>query len=132
LLEYTLAEVAGKEKAVRTSCPQRRKKAQLRNAYVLGFVYDGKIEGRFFALCEMQSYFAEQVGVCYQMTALQADSAADLNRDGRVDVIDAQLCVNVFLGSETRPEIVARADVNGDARVDVLDVQLVVNAFLSG
>ena len=49
-----------------------------------------------------------------------------------MDVIDAQLCVNVFLGSETRPGIVARADVNGDARVDVLDVQLVVNAFLSG
>jgi len=61
----------------------------------------------------------------------QADSPADLNRDGRVDVIDAQLCVNVFLGSETRPEIVARADLNADARVDVLDVQLVVNAFLS-
>ena len=62
----------------------------------------------------------------------QANSPADLNADGRVDVIDAQLCVNVFLGSETRPEIVARADVNADARVDVLDVQRVVNAFLSG
>ncbi len=61
-----------------------------------------------------------------------ANSPADLNQDGRVDVIDAQLCVNVFLGSETRPEIVARADVNADGRVDVLDVQLVVNAFLSG
>jgi len=62
----------------------------------------------------------------------QSDSPADLNQDGRVDVLDAQLCVNVFLGSETRPEIVARADLNADARVDVLDVQLVVNAFLSG
>ncbi|MGH2621075.1 MAG: dockerin type I domain-containing protein, partial [Anaerolineales bacterium] len=61
-----------------------------------------------------------------------ADSPADLNQDGRVDVIDAQLCVNVFLGSETRPEIVARADINADGRVDVLDVQLVVNALLSG
>jgi hypothetical protein len=49
-----------------------------------------------------------------------------------VDVIDAQLCVNVFLGAETRSAIVARADVNADGRVDVLDVQLVVNAFLSG
>ena len=65
-------------------------------------------------------------------TPASTPSPADLNQDGRVDVIDAQLCVNVFLGSETRPEIVARADVNADGRVDVLDVQLVVNAFLSG
>jgi hypothetical protein len=65
-------------------------------------------------------------------TPSPANLPADLNQDGRVDVIDAQLCVNAFLGAETRPEIVARADVNGDARVDVLDVQLVVNAFLSG
>jgi hypothetical protein len=57
---------------------------------------------------------------------------ADINLDGRVDVLDAQLCINVFLGSETRPEFRARADQNGDGRVDVLDVQRVVNAFLSG
>jgi len=57
---------------------------------------------------------------------------ADLNLDGRIDVLDVQLCVNVFLGSETDPGIVARADVNGDGAVNVLDVQLVVNAFLGG
>lgn len=59
-------------------------------------------------------------------------SPADLNQNGRVDVIDVQLCVNVFLGTQTDPEIVARADVNTDGKVDVLDVQLVVNAYLSG
>jgi len=40
--------------------------------------------------------------------------------------------VNVFLGAETDPEIVARADVNSDGSVDVLDVQIVVNVFLGG
>jgi hypothetical protein len=47
-------------------------------------------------------------------------------------VLDVQLCVNVFLGTETDPAIVARADVNGDGGVNVLDVQAVVNAFLNG
>ena len=56
----------------------------------------------------------------------------DLNLDGRVDVLDVQLSVNVFLGTETDPEIVARADVNSDNSVDVLDVQIVVNTFLGG
>jgi hypothetical protein len=47
-----------------------------------------------------------------------------------VDVLDVQLIVNVFLGSQTDPEIVARSDVNGDGQVNVLDVQAVVNAYL--
>ena len=57
---------------------------------------------------------------------------ADINLDGVVDVLDVQLCVNVFLGTETAPAVVVRADVNSDEVVDVLDVQLVVNDFLEG
>jgi hypothetical protein len=47
-----------------------------------------------------------------------------------VDVLDVQLCGNVFLGIESDPEIVARADVNGDGAVNVLDVQAIVNSYL--
>ena len=65
-------------------------------------------------------------------TATSDPMLADLNLDGGVDVLDVQLCVNVFLGSETDPGIVGRSDVNGDTAVDVLDVQLVVNEFLGG
>ena len=54
----------------------------------------------------------------------------DLNLDDLVDVVDVQLCVNVFLGTATDPDIVDRADVNDDGGVDVLDVQLTVNLFL--
>lgn len=57
---------------------------------------------------------------------------ADLNQDGSINVLDVQLCVNVFLGTETEPGIVSRADVNGDETVDVLDVQTIVNAYLDG
>jgi hypothetical protein len=56
----------------------------------------------------------------------------DLNGDGSVNVLDVQLCVNVFLGTQTDPDIVAAADVNSDGSVNVLDVQLIVNVFLSG
>lgn len=54
----------------------------------------------------------------------------DLNGDLTVNVLDVQLCVNVFLGTETTPKIVALADVNGDTVVNVLDVQIIVNLVL--
>jgi hypothetical protein len=63
-------------------------------------------------------------------TPTSTPQPGDLNLDGSVDVLDVQLCVNVFLGSEADPGIMARANVNGDAGVDVLDVQLIVNLFL--
>jgi parallel beta-helix repeat protein len=56
---------------------------------------------------------------------------ADINQDGQVDVLDTQLCVNVVLGTETDPVIVARADVNSDGQVNVLDVQEIVNVMLA-
>jgi len=56
----------------------------------------------------------------------------DINRDDQVNVLDVQQCVNVFLGSQTDPGIVARADVNGDGAVNVLDVQAIINAYLQG
>jgi len=56
--------------------------------------------------------------------------AEDINSDGVVNVIDVQLCVNVFLGTETTPDIIARADVNDDGSVNVIDVQRIVNVFL--
>jgi len=42
------------------------------------------------------------------------------------------LCVNVILGTESDPPIVAGADANGDGLVDVLDLQRIVNAILLG
>jgi hypothetical protein len=56
----------------------------------------------------------------------------DLNGDGGVNVLDMQLCINVFLGTESDPRIAANADVNSDGTVDVLDIQLIANIILSG
>jgi len=59
-------------------------------------------------------------------------AVGDLNGDGAVNVLDVQLCVNVFLGVEIDPSIVSRADVNQDGQVDVLDVQTIANLVLGG
>ena len=47
-------------------------------------------------------------------------------------MLDVQLCVEVFLRTETDLEVVGRSDENGDSAADVVDVQLVVNEFLGG
>lgn len=65
-------------------------------------------------------------------TSESGPAPQDLNQDGRVDVLDVQLCVNVFLGVETEDALVALADVNEDGQVDVLDVQAIVNTYLQG
>jgi len=56
--------------------------------------------------------------------------SADLNEDGRVDVLDVQLCTNVALGVETDPEIVNKADINLDGVVDTLDVLKIIQGIL--
>ena len=56
----------------------------------------------------------------------------DLNGDGGVNVLDIQLCVNVFLGVENDPTIISRSDVNQDGQVDVLDVQAIAIIVLGG
>jgi len=65
-------------------------------------------------------------------TATSTPVPGDVNQDGGVNVLDVQLAVNVFLGTEKDPGIVGRSDINGDERVNVLDVQLIVNIFLEG
>ena len=58
--------------------------------------------------------------------------SGDLNADGMINIVDVQLCINVFLGVELDADISARADVNSDSSVNVLDVQQIVNIILTG
>ena len=51
----------------------------------------------------------------------------DLNGDGRVDISDVNLLINMMLG---KTEPTATGDVNGDGVVDVSDVNIVINAML--
>ncbi len=51
----------------------------------------------------------------------------DINDDENVDIVDTVIVQDVFLATETDPNLVARSDLNGDGNVDILDVQLHVN-----
>lgn len=54
----------------------------------------------------------------------------DLNNDGKVDVSDVNIAINIILGSETDEDIKAKADVTGDEKVDVSDVNALINIIL--
>jgi len=56
-------------------------------------------------------------------------TAEDVNQDGAVNVLDVQLCVNVFLKIEQDPSIVQRADVNRDGQISSEDVRQILNGF---
>ena len=54
----------------------------------------------------------------------------DVNADGKVDVTDVNIAVNIILGKETNADYIARADMDGNGNVDVTDVNQIVNIIL--
>lgn len=54
---------------------------------------------------------------------------ADLNADGRVNIIDIGMIVAVFGSTPTSPNWNQAADLNGDNYVNVLDISIVVGQF---
>jgi hypothetical protein len=54
----------------------------------------------------------------------------DLNQDDIVDILDAQICVNVILLIENDPAIAERADVNLDGEVNSADVDQILAVIL--
>ena len=54
----------------------------------------------------------------------------DVNNDGKVDVTDVNIIVNVILGKEQASNYGHRCYVTDDQTVDVSDVNVVVNIIL--
>lgn len=67
------------------------------------------------------------VGVCFAPSALAL--AADVDRDGTVDVIDLQLVVNLIL-QQTQPVYPGQGDVDENNNLSVVDVQWVANTII--
>ena len=57
--------------------------------------------------------------------------AGDVNGDGRVDVDDLNIVINVILDMNQEPATMAFCDVNSDGGVDVDDLNLLINVILS-
>jgi surface protein len=54
----------------------------------------------------------------------------DVNNDGKVDVTDVNIVVNIILGKDQASNYDGRADVNNSGGVDVSDVNTIVNIVL--
>ncbi len=51
----------------------------------------------------------------------------DVNGDGKVDVADITIIINILLGKDTASKYDGRADINGDGIIDVQDINTEVN-----
>jgi hypothetical protein len=60
-----------------------------------------------------------------QVASVQQQLAGDVNRDGRVDVLDALILAHRLQGGQSPP---AQADVNRDGKVDSHDVEAIALA----
>lgn len=63
-------------------------------------------------------------------TSSETVRPGDVNGDGRVDVSDVNIVINVMLGKLQDDEVKALCDLNVDGRVDVSDVNAVINLML--
>jgi hypothetical protein len=57
-------------------------------------------------------------------------SLGDINGDGKVDVSDVNIVINIMLGKVQASQYPGNADVNNDNKVDVSDVNKIINIML--
>lgn len=62
--------------------------------------------------------------------AVSTHILGDVNSDGKVDVSDVNIVINVMLGKNQDPQVKLWADLNDDGSVDVSDVNAVINIML--
>lgn len=68
----------------------------------------------------------------YELAAFAPRLSGDVNDDGKVDVADLNVIINVMLGNSQDALLNQWADVTSDGRVDVLDINTVINLMLEG
>ncbi len=77
------------------------------------------IDGRNMTSLEYYEYMIPRIAL-----------RGDVNLDGKVDVTDVNIVVNIILGKDQAANYDGRADVNGSGVVDVSDVNIIVNIIL--
>lgn len=69
-------------------------------------------------------FYAAMLGMAAMAQTPQV--MGDVTGDGKVDIADVNIAINVMLGLDTQ----ADADVSGGDRVDIADVNAVITAML--
>ena len=54
----------------------------------------------------------------------------DVNGDGKVDIADVNILINIVLGSDNATKYAGRADLNKDNKVDIADINIAINLLL--
>ena len=55
----------------------------------------------------------------------------DVNHDGFVNIVDALLIAQYYVGQNPNPFYTDVADVNHDGNIDIIDSQIVANSYVS-
>lgn len=63
-------------------------------------------------------------------TTLDFVSVGDVNGDGKVDVGDVNIVVNIILGKAQASDFPGNANLNGDNKIDVADLNIIINIIL--
>lgn len=77
-----------------------------------------------------QAHVTDDLSPVLHFTPIAIGIIGDVNCDGRVDVTDVNVVINIMLGKDTADNYGGRADITGDGTVDVSDINAVVNIML--
>lgn len=94
-------------------------------------VYDGQ---RYFMIVYYYSNGSEvraSNSSSFTMRFPAEFNTGDVNGDGKVDIDDINILINILLGKDTASKYDGRADINGDKKTDIQDVNQLVNLVLS-
>ena len=88
-------------------------------------------DGNYVAYIYVTSADLKTTQVCtVNMIVPKQTATGDVNADGKIDIIDLNILINIMLGQDKADKYNGRADLNGDGVVDIVDVNNVINLIL--